>query len=268
MAADVCDTGTDGAGARLCLATSSDRINWHFSSGYLLDVGASGQWDDSVIYRSSTILDGTTLKIWYSARSTGAQWHVGYTEGKLSDFISPPTAPRWDQITGSVTAATDHPRSGKYGLKEVGGSTNPAVSKNITGRFSFNVWLYDDMSTAATQMAILRVWDSSSHSIGVGFYNGQSTTNYAYHTEGYRYTTTSIPRTSGWHKLSINIKQDTCDLLVDDSVVASLDVLDEANISSIALLGFMQGTSYFDDAYVRKYCYPQPSASVGAEERR
>jgi hypothetical protein len=90
--------------------------------------------------------------------------------------------------------------------------------------------------------------------------------HYAYHTEGFAYSSTGIARTLGWHKLSINVKENTCDLLLDDNVVTSLDVLDESNISQISLEGYRGGVGWFDDAYVREYADPEPSTSVGDEE--
>lgn len=53
----------------------------------LLINGLANQWDDDFIYKSSFVREeknGQSLyHIWYSARSTAGQWHIGYTSGTL-----------------------------------------------------------------------------------------------------------------------------------------------------------------------------------------
>lgn len=68
------------AGARLVAATSEDGVYWSPGSNSILSPGDG--WDDERIYRSTLLYDETTrlLRVWYSARSSGGQWHIGYTE--------------------------------------------------------------------------------------------------------------------------------------------------------------------------------------------
>ncbi len=250
----------------LYYSESTDKTNWT-EPVLILAKSASG-WDSGEIYRSSFLAEeiggDIFLRIWYSADSSSGQWHVGYTEGCLDDFITLPES-HWDVINGNVSATTDYARSGDYSLKQVGGRPYPQIYKTMTGKFSVNAWLYDQEDTDPSHLAVLRVQDPdpANHMIGVGFYTGSSTYNYSYHTEGFIYTPTSIPRTTGWHKLTINVKYDTCDLLVDDNWVASLDVLDEDNIINFSLQGYLGGTSWFDDVYARQYCGYEPSVSIG-----
>ncbi|MHA1742328.1 MAG: exo-alpha-sialidase, partial [Candidatus Thorarchaeota archaeon] len=83
-----CDAGTRGANSRLYLATSYDGFNWVVYDGApILDVGPSGSWDDGVTYRASFIVYNSTLHVWYSARNSAAQWHIGYTVRDISDFL-------------------------------------------------------------------------------------------------------------------------------------------------------------------------------------
>ncbi|TGE33706.1 hypothetical protein [Desulfosporosinus sp. Sb-LF] len=59
--------------------------------GSLLVAGASDQWDNGYIYRSSFVLepgDAPKFRIWYSACSKEKAWHIGYTEGTLDNITS------------------------------------------------------------------------------------------------------------------------------------------------------------------------------------
>jgi hypothetical protein len=262
----------------LYYSESSDGLGW---SDPLLILGPSASgWDSAEIYRSSFLAEemggDMFLKIWYSARNSNSQWHVGYTEGYLDDFAATPEQ-KWDEINGNVSATIDYARSGEYSLRQVGGSSYPQIYKGMTGKFSVNAWLYDAEDTVDYHLAVLRVQDPGNmtyphHMIGTGFYTGPlgtlNPTYYSYHTEGFSYANTTLPRTTGWHKLTINIEDAFCDLLIDDISVASLDVLDEENIINFSLQGYRGGTSWFDDVYVRQYCGDTEPfvANVGVEE--
>ncbi len=68
------------AGSHLMLATSNDGLQWTTYSSPLLS--PSSGWDNERIYRSTLLYDaGARLfKLWYSAKSSSGQWHVGYAE--------------------------------------------------------------------------------------------------------------------------------------------------------------------------------------------
>jgi len=68
------------AGANLRVAMSRDGANWTPAADPVLR--PSSGWDDERIYRSTLIYDESArlLKLWYCARSSAGQWHVGYTE--------------------------------------------------------------------------------------------------------------------------------------------------------------------------------------------
>jgi len=68
------------AGSRLRLATSGDGKDWTVQPEPVLSPGAA--WDAERIYRSTFVVDGDSLRVWYSARSNDYQWHVGYAEGR------------------------------------------------------------------------------------------------------------------------------------------------------------------------------------------
>ncbi|MGA1793253.1 MAG: hypothetical protein ACMUHM_04830 [Thermoplasmatota archaeon] len=71
----------------LHLGLSSDGMNWTISESEAISASRNS-WDNDMIYRaSSAVLDGEDrdrLGIWYSARSSGGRWHIGYTEMDLN----------------------------------------------------------------------------------------------------------------------------------------------------------------------------------------
>jgi hypothetical protein len=68
------------AGAHLVAATSKDGVKWSAGSDPILSPGNG--WDDERIYRSTLLYDESIrlLRLWYSAKSSAGQWHIGYTE--------------------------------------------------------------------------------------------------------------------------------------------------------------------------------------------
>jgi predicted GH43/DUF377 family glycosyl hydrolase len=68
------------AGAHVIAGTSEDGISWSTRNDSLISPGSG--WDDERIYRSTLLYDGSSglLRVWYSARSSAGQWHIGYTE--------------------------------------------------------------------------------------------------------------------------------------------------------------------------------------------
>jgi hypothetical protein len=204
------------------------------------------------------------MRVWYSASSTAHVWGTAYVEGTLQDFLAAAAAP-WDDAQGDMSNATSPVRSGLTSLEQDGGTTYPELSKDMSGKFACTAWLYDDLDAVGDHAALLRVWDSAaSHAIGVGFYTGQSTTRYAYHSENWAYTNTSMTRTAGWHQLSIAVAPATCHMLIDGTNVADLAVLNENAITRFSIDGDVDGASWFDDIYARSYVEPEPGVTVGA----
>jgi hypothetical protein len=69
------------AGSNLRLARSRDGLSWDVQTAPVLTPGAD--WENDRIYRSTFVYDDAAkrVRVWYSARSTAGQWHVGYAEG-------------------------------------------------------------------------------------------------------------------------------------------------------------------------------------------
>ena len=259
--------GSTCGNTQLYYAESVDGLNWTANLEPLLVPSASG-WDNASIYRASYTLAGTWLRVWYSARSSDGQWYVGFTEGEKNDFVTT-LADIWFEINGSVAATVDHPRTGTYGLREIGGTTSPQVFGALTGgSVCVNVWYWEEMSTAADFMALLRLWDSDAsasprHCIGTGIWTGTSLVNYNWHDEGFIYTDTIVPRTSGWRHLSIALGTAVAELRIDGTTVATTDALDPALVNRFSVEGYSGGTGYFDDAYVCRYADIEPVVLVG-----
>lgn len=258
--------GSNCGNTSLYHAYSGDRLTWTVEPDPVLTPSAGG-WDGAQIYRASFLVEGGTYRIWYSARSSGGQWRVGYAAAELAAFQDA-NRHDWDEAHGQVSASAVHARSGTLGLREDGGSPYPQVFENVDGAVCFSAWLYDDLGEQSGRLNVLRVWDSGTptyplHAIGVGVYTGQSTSHYVFHTEGWSYTTTSLAREMGWRHLSIRVRETACDLLIDGEVVGTLDVLIEPNVSRVSLEGFTGGPGWFDDAYVRPYAHPDPAVTVG-----
>jgi hypothetical protein len=76
-------------GDKLVLATSRDGLVWNCSP-HVMVKGATGAWDDIIIYRPCLIIEGTNARIWYGARNVAGDWHIGYTEIPVVKFPAPP----------------------------------------------------------------------------------------------------------------------------------------------------------------------------------
>ena len=260
--------GSSCGSAILYHAESADGLVWNVFEGSVLGPSPGG-WDNKNIYRASFTVDADWLRIWYSAQSTGGAWRVGYTEGDLEDFLAPPIG-TWSEIYGDVQLSNEQPRQGAQCLREAGGAAYPQVFAALDGSdVCVNVWYREEMNTVKDFMALIRLWDSDTsvfthHCIGAGVWTGTSTVDYSWHDEGFRYTASVLPRSAGWRHLSIAAVGDTYRMRIDDEQVAALDVLDPALINRFSIEA-RGGVGYFDDAYVRAYAEPEPTAVVGAE---
>ena len=118
-------------------------------------------WDDGNIYRASFTVDGDWLRIWYSARSSSGQWRVGYTEGDLDDFLTPPLT-TWSEIHGNVQRhhracrAPAPTACGRTAARPIRRSSAPSTDSDVC----VNVWYWEELSTATDFMALLRLWDT------------------------------------------------------------------------------------------------------------
>lgn len=70
-------SGFDGANLRIGYATSLDGIQWTKHSVPILDLGASGSWDDNRVFIPTVYYDETLYHMWYTG-SDGANERTGY----------------------------------------------------------------------------------------------------------------------------------------------------------------------------------------------
>jgi len=71
-------SGNNGAEWKIGYATSPDGINWtRYPFNPVLDVGTSGEWDDSYLDHPHVVYTGTGFKMWYSGDG-GSLYRVGY----------------------------------------------------------------------------------------------------------------------------------------------------------------------------------------------
>jgi hypothetical protein len=63
---------------RIGYATSSDRVTWtKYAGNPVLDVGASGEWDDEGVINPMVVLEGNTYYLWYSGWDSTST-RIGY----------------------------------------------------------------------------------------------------------------------------------------------------------------------------------------------
>jgi len=88
MLLTICDTGTPGNNTWMMFARSVNETDWYLYPEVLLEPSVAG-WDANSIYKATFLLDGSTLKIWYSAYSglPAITWYVGYTTATFESTI-------------------------------------------------------------------------------------------------------------------------------------------------------------------------------------
>ena len=69
------------------MGESDDGLHWTVYDEPILSPVA-GTWQSTHIYRSTLIIEDSTIKVWYSARADDGTWHTGYTEA-IIDFVDP-----------------------------------------------------------------------------------------------------------------------------------------------------------------------------------
>ncbi|MGE5362941.1 MAG: DUF2341 domain-containing protein [Bacteroidota bacterium] len=256
-------TSPDCARTNLYYAESTDKINWNVNSKAILTPTCSS-WDSYNIYRASFLADSlNNLRIWYSARHTNRNWRLGYTEGNLETFLNPN---QWTSRQGDSYASSIYRHNGTYSLKQLGCTTLPKLFKSTSGQKNYNVWLHDDLSSAGNQLALLRLYDNQNSPIGIGIWTDKTQTNYVYHLKNYQYYATSIPRSTGWHKLTITVTSASTRLYLDDILIAETPDMNESAIIRFSLEGLTSGEAYFDDCYVRESLSAEPVIAMGTAE--
>ncbi len=171
---------------------------------------------------------------------------------------------------GTFTQSTDQAKRGSHSGKLVTdsttGSTVFSMASSLPGTNFIQEWdLYDDMDTTAFKMVRANSAIPGGQ-IGIGVWTSPSSSNYSYHNTGYGYTPTTVPRTTGWHKMAIRLTSDgAANFFVDGS--SSLGTLTglPTTFNRVSVEGLPDGptTYYVDDVRVRKYASPAPTVAIG-----
>jgi len=258
-------SGSTCGNTDLYFAKSTDKINWVTYGDKIIRRGTS--WDSVQIYRSTFLYNDTTdmLRVWYSARGAGDAWHIGYTERQYPYFAE---GLRWSRSynTGSSTA---NPRDGIYGLRQAGGAGAPPEHKlwqrnNSRGSYSYNIWYKDELSTVPSYLAALTLKHGATFS-NIGVSTGTSTANYTAAISG-SYSDTRIARTAGWHRLEIRVNNSGIYYYVDGKNAGSAASVTSSTNITPGINGYSAGTAFYDDYYIRKYTFPEPTYISREEE--
>ncbi|MCH7886564.1 MAG: T9SS type A sorting domain-containing protein [Candidatus Marinimicrobia bacterium] len=105
--------GDDGTNCRIGYATSTDGVSWtKHASNPVLDIGASGSWDDERVSPGAVIFDGSSYKMWYWGYD-GANWRTGYatstdgidwTKHASNPVMDLGAAGEWDDFWAGISA--------------------------------------------------------------------------------------------------------------------------------------------------------------------
>lgn len=252
------------------LARSVDGLTWTTYTNRALTY--TNGWDAS-LYRSAFLYDPGTnlLRVWYSAHSSSAVWHVGQTSFDYDKFLAQLLTPPWTvrQGSGSWAVSAARVRRGNLSGRLVQLSTSSIWARKaapLGNNFYLESDVYDDLdSTAFTMVRAVNPLDKR---LGVGVWTGSSGSKYVFHDQNYRYVATTKARTVGWHKFGILIRSDaSVTYYIDGQNVGSLTgQFNDA--SRIHVEGYYRAptTYYVDDIRVRTWNAVAPRALVGAEQ--
>lgn len=85
----IADSDTSGNNTWMMFARSTNGVDWYLYPKVLLKPSGAG-WDGNSIYKATFLLDGATLKIWYSAWSGAVanDWYMGYTTATFESTLN------------------------------------------------------------------------------------------------------------------------------------------------------------------------------------
>lgn len=227
-------------GYRLLQAKSFDGVSFEGST-QVLPNGSSGQFDSGYINMPRP----HNGKLYYAGRVSGVNRYeaIGFAYIDNSCGLL-----EWGSTSGNVGASTAFARTGNCGGYHVGNSSNrPNLHTNARGKGTYEVWIYDDMTTTSNIQNSFRILDNSNFpQIKIGVYTPTSTTKYVYRVTGGNFTASSVDRSMGWRKLSYVVGDDV-KIYVDDVLVATDTSFNTNNLKQLGMYGHNSGTSYFDD---------------------
>ncbi len=231
---------------QLYRASSQNKFDWIVDDLPLITPVIEG-WDDYNIYRASLVVIDSLYRVWYSSRSSRLTWNIGYTEGTLKDFYK-----GWNNVKGNFTLNSEIKRNSGSSLENFTQNPQSHLKKNISGHVSINTWIYDDGTSGSGNSLLLSLVDVYKNSIGFGIFSSVSLNKYVYVNQNLEKKISSVSRSLGWHKFTANIENSSCTLYIDDQLVATLEDLDEENITRFTVNDSGTQHFYLDDVYIKK----------------
>lgn len=253
---------------KIYTTSSASDSGFSDTSNITIDLGSSGAWDDGYVSTPREYTASGDVWMYFTGRKAGSNYYTGMGVADW-EVSSSGSLGEWDVTGGSVSATTDHPHAGSYGIKyeTTGASPYPEVQKNCVGKNKiYETWIYDDMSTTANFMNTVRFYDTSGADPLVGIWMATSSTHYAYRAEGGSYTASSVSRSNGWHKIQFDVAASDTKVYIDGTLIFTETGLDEDNLDFFRVMGYTGGTGYSDTYIVRQYTATEPTSALGAEE--
>lgn len=182
----------------------------------------------SFIYADHSVAEKTMLSIEEDFEDNFANWTIA--------TLGTPSQSTLKAHKGSSSYAPDEDKDQiGYQLPQ---ATNGLVS----------VWFYDDADDTSMKVKAQVSAEQANVQIGVITYN--SSDYYSYLLEGKTFATSSVPRTTGWHKFSFDLTSGVdCKLYIDGKLIGSTTKLTAATniiLGDNAADG-KQGQVFFDD---------------------
>jgi hypothetical protein len=164
---------------------------------------------------------------------------------------TPVTSPVWEgtySVQANNTGVNNNNLKSNYNLSNIG--------------MAIDFMFYDNGFTSSTTNIWSGFLDTNGYLSGVGVVTG----SYSYYSYNYDNTNGSmgVSRSVGWHFGSVKRTSSQVIVTVDNSTVT----INYANTFSYIAFYSIQGTGWWDVIRVRKYTSPEPTTSVGTEEKR
>ena len=249
--------------------------------------------------------DSNYFNLWFNCSANTyneTQGYVYYDNSSLVASQSNLTATYWWSDTAEVGTYTDSWTFLDIGGGTAGYNANHPkrgtknLDVNITGGANQGTWVYRDLSGTIGSSVInatytydwydnnvaqegnmmelngqVRAADASTgYIVKIGQHDGVDVNYYTYiDTPGGTWVNTTIPVSTGFHKIEVKVFNGNYTMFIDDTYCGTFTYI--ATEPKYIYFGGSGGgvvncKGYYDDIRIRKYIYPEPTYSIGAEE--
>lgn len=173
--------------------------------------------------------------------------------------------------TQQATATQEY--KGSYGAESYQstdcGDSLISHSFGATGQRVVEVRFYDDSSITTAGRNMLAQLGASIGDFSAGVNTDTSTTHYVYRNGG-SYTTTSIARSTGWHKIRWIQTATTVATYFDGTEIGSATATNYAAATAVTFGSFITAPAgfYYDSPFARKYAATEPTIGAPASEEK